>query len=129
MVAVGGVKCLEGGIVYPGGEMGVKEGGVSFERGKLLVEIRDNVVDEEGFVVGHEWEVFVEEFSGAGEVIVFKNGGESGLGREGWREVFFVRVVRGASGVSCKSGGVFGHFVDFVWVPKYFLRWGNPSIL
>ena len=71
VMAIGSVERFEGGVMYPGGEMGVEEGGVSFERGKLLIEVRNNVMDVEGFAVGHEGEVFVEEFGGLGEMIIF----------------------------------------------------------
>ena len=47
-------------------------------------------MDEEEFVVGHGWEMFVEKFGGTGEVVVFEDGGECGLGGKGWRDIFLI---------------------------------------
>ena len=94
---------------------------------KCTVEVTDDVRKVKGVRL-RRWEVLVEEYGGRDVGGFFGDGRESGS-EQGWGNVFFVRVgVRGDDAL-CRLGEDFGHFVDFVRVPRCFLRWNSPSIL
>jgi len=86
---------------------------------KGSVKVADDVWKVKGIRLRRR-KVLVEEYSGC-DVGGFFNDRRESSSERGRGNVFFVRVgVRGDD--LCRLGEDFGHFADFVRVPRWFLR-------
>ena len=120
MVAVGSIELGEKGVRGPLSKAVGNILAVTGVVGKGSVEVADDLWKVKGVRLRRR-KVLVEEYGGCDVGGFFTDGRKSGS--EGGRgNIFFVRVSIRGDDVFCRLGEDFGHFADFVRVPRCFLR-------